>query len=81
MHDVHKKRKTNCPNNALDTGRKLNAHKTFGRLLKRLLNVLCTFRSSPVSRGIGQLKSRFERIEHLLHKIPDSISLIVYYIL
>ena len=35
----------------LDTGRKLNAHKTFRRRPGRLLNVLCTFNLRPVSRG------------------------------
>ena len=35
----------------LDTGRKLNIHKTFRRLPIRVLNVLCTFRLLPVSRG------------------------------
>ena len=36
----------------LDTGRKLNVHKTFGRRPGRLLNVLCTFNLRPVPRGI-----------------------------
>ena len=36
----------------LDTGRKLNVHKTFRRRPGRLLNVLCTFNLRPVSRGI-----------------------------
>ena len=35
----------------LDTGRKLNAHKTFRRCPGRLLNVLCTFILRPVPRG------------------------------
>ena len=35
----------------VDTGRKLNAHKTFRRLPGRLLNVLCTSNLRPVSTG------------------------------
>ena len=35
----------------LDTGRKLNVHKTFRRRLGRLLNVLCTFNLRTVSTG------------------------------
>ena len=35
----------------VDTGRKLNVHKTFRRLLGRLLNILCTFNLRPVSTG------------------------------
>ena len=38
----------NCP---VDTGRKLNVHKTFRRRPRCLLNVLCTFNSRPVSTG------------------------------
>ena len=37
-----------CP---VDTGRKLNVHKTFRRRPGRLLNVLCTFNLRPVSTG------------------------------
>ena len=33
----------------VDTGRKLNLHKTFTRLPGRLLNVVCTFNLRPVS--------------------------------
>ena len=36
---------------SLDTGRKLNAHKTFRRRPKGFLNVLCTFNLRPVSTG------------------------------
>ena len=36
----------------VDTGRKLNIHKTFGRCPGRLLNVLCTFNLRPVSTGV-----------------------------
>ena len=36
---------------SLDTGHKLNAHKTFRRRPGRLLNVLCAFILRPVSTG------------------------------
>ena len=36
----------------VDTGRKLNIHKTFRRRPGRLLNDLCTFNLRPVSTGI-----------------------------
>ena len=36
----------------VDTGRKLNVHKTFRRHPGRLLNVLCTFNLRPVSMGV-----------------------------
>ena len=36
----------------VDTGRKLNVHKTFRRRPERLLNVLCTFNLRSVSIGI-----------------------------
>ena len=36
----------------VDTGRKLNVHKTFRRRPGRLLNVLCTFNLRPVSTGV-----------------------------
>ena len=35
----------------VDTGRKLNVHKTFRRRPRRLLNVLCKFSLRPVSTG------------------------------
>ena len=35
----------------VDTGRKLNVHKTFRRRPGRLLNVLYTFNLRPVTRG------------------------------
>ena len=35
----------------VDTGRKLNVHKTFRRRPGPLLNVLCTFSLRPVSTG------------------------------
>ena len=40
----------------VDTGRKLNVHKTFRRRLGRLLNVLCTFNLRPVSTGLYVIK-------------------------
>ena len=39
----------------VDTGRKLNVHKTFKRRPGRLLNVLCTFNLRPVSTGYSLL--------------------------
>ena len=39
---------------AVDTGRKLNVHKTFRRRPGRLLNVLCAFNLRPVSTGLLQ---------------------------
>ena len=36
----------------VDTGRKLNVHKTFRRRLGRLLKVLGTFSLRPVSMGL-----------------------------
>ena len=38
----------------VDTGRKLNVYKTFGRRPGRLKNVLCTFNLRPVSTGLGE---------------------------
>ena len=38
----------------VDTGPKLNVHKTFRRRLACLLNVLCTFNLRPVLTGIDQ---------------------------
>ena len=43
----------------VDTGRKLNVHKTFRRRPGRLLNVLCTFNVRPVSTGLLQLVAVF----------------------
>ena len=37
--------------NPLDTGPKMNVHKTFRRRPGRLLNVLCTFNLHSMSRG------------------------------
>ena len=43
-----------CFNIPVDTGRKLNVHKTFSTRPGRLLNVLCTFNLRPLSTGIYQ---------------------------
>ena len=40
-----------CSITPVDTGRKLNVHKTFRRRPGRLLNVLCTFNLRHVSTG------------------------------
>ena len=41
-----------CMKIPVDTGRKLNVHKTFRRRPGRLLNILSTFNLRPVSTGI-----------------------------
>ena len=43
----------------VDTGRKLNVHKTFRRRPVCLLNVLCTFNLRPVSTGLRTYKQFF----------------------
>ena len=43
----------------IDTGRKLNAHKTFRRRPGRLLNVLCTFMSRLTMDGMLQIHCLF----------------------
>ena len=43
--------KSTIQSKPVDTGRKLNVHKTFRRRPGRLLNVLCTFSLRPVSTG------------------------------
>ena len=48
-----------CVSNPVNTGRKLNVHKTFRRCPGRLLNVLCTFNLRPVSTGNDQKQPRF----------------------
>ena len=42
-----------CNGFPVDTGRKLNIHKTFRRRPGRLLNVLCTSNLGPVSTGFS----------------------------
>ena len=50
----------------VDTGRKLNVHKTFRRRPGRLLNVLCTFNLRPVSTGTWlQISSRINKIVYI----------------
>ena len=41
----------------VDTGRKLNVHKTFRRRPGHLLNVLCTFNLRPVFTGVFKTQS------------------------
>ena len=41
----------------VDTGHKLNVHKTFRRRPGRLLNVLCPFNLRPVSTGLLGIKT------------------------
>ena len=43
----------------VDTGRKLNVHKTFRKRPGRLLNVLCTFSLRPVFTGKGIVQFLF----------------------
>ena len=40
-----------CQITPVDTGRKLNVHKTFRRRPGRLLNILCAFNLRPVPTG------------------------------
>ena len=51
--------KTDREIDPVDTGRKLNVHKTFRRRPGRLLNVLCTFNLRPVSTGELKLEKMF----------------------
>ena len=47
--------------NPVDTGRKLNVHKTFRRPPGRLLKVFCTFNLRPVSTGkVSKALSRLD---------------------
>ena len=48
----------------MDTGRKLNVHKTFRRRPGRLLNVLCTFNLRPVSKSIQLTSKRGNASNH-----------------
>ena len=52
-------------NDPVDTGGKLNVHKTFRRRPGRLLNVLCTFNLPPVSTGEWSSKTRWMKWSHL----------------
>ena len=54
----------------VDTGRKLNVHKTFRRRPRRLLNVLCMFNLRPVSTGMyAILKQTEEKNQGLFFSI------------
>ena len=58
--------KFRCDSIPVDTGRKLNAHKTFRRRPGPLLNVLCTFNLRPVSTGInGEAALLKKRLWHM----------------
>ena len=50
----------------VDTGRKLNVHKTFRRRPGRLLNVLCTFNLRPVFTG-------FKKRAAFICRFPSSL--------
>ena len=52
---VYLKKKMKGPH-SLDTGYKLNLHKTFRRRSERSLNFLCTFDLCPVSKGLKTRK-------------------------
>ena len=56
--------------NPVDTGRKLNVHKTFRRRPGRLLNVLFTFKLRPVSTGKGLIEIWAEQT---INKVPKTI--------
>ena len=67
--------------NPLDTGHKLNVHKTFRRRFVRRLNVLCAFSLHPVSR-VGEWVTQnvckyFTRKQFYLHywKLEITLSL------
>ena len=51
VKDIYYKSSNDDMHKTVDTGRKLNVHKTFRRRPGRLLNVLCTFNLRPVSTG------------------------------
>ena len=53
----------------VDTGCKLNVHKTFRRRPGRLLNVLCTFNLRPMSTG--QLKSMKNDSKRVTIRLPQ----------
>ena len=54
----------------VDTGRKLNVHKTFRRRPGRLLNVLCAFNLRPVSTVYGLSKLDFLVSSNMLMLCP-----------
>ena len=47
----------------VDTGLKLNVHKTFSRCPGRLLNVLCTFNLRPVSTGSAKTSKQTPKLK------------------
>ena len=49
----------------VDTGRKLNVHKTFRRCPGCLLNVLCTFNLRPVSAGMLKIFYSYKRYKDI----------------
>ena len=58
----------------VDTGHKLNVHKTFGRHPGRLLNFLCTFTLPPVSTG-----SPYPKIQLQVCYLPAVVASVEYY--
>ena len=52
---------------SVDTGRKLNVHKTFRRRLGRLLNVLCRFNLRPVSTRTYQNLEQYRSVNICLN--------------
>ena len=58
----------------VDTGRKLNVHKTFRRRPGRLLNVSCTFNLCPVSNGYNRF---FGKSKYGLKPLPISVKIIM----
>ena len=60
--------------NPVDTGRKLNVHKTFRRRPGCLLNVLCTFNWRPVSFG----KKHFPKQKGTNFEAPKTLNLVIY---
>ena len=54
--------RTKLVKHPVDTGRKLNVHKTFKKRPVRLLNVLCTFSLRPLSTGHSHNKKRVDKL-------------------
>ena len=74
MADRYTAQKMKFSINPIDTGRKLNVHKTFRRRPGCLLNVLCTFNLRPVStrkdfsNKCNQIRSFLWILSHLPKK-------------
>ena len=68
-----------CQHNCspVNTGRKLNVHKTFRRRPGRLLNVLCAFNLGPVSAG--KLLKVFITFSLLLHLCMAVVCMMIFY--